>query len=586
MRTHKNDELREEDIGENVKLTGWVNARRDHGGIIFISLRDRYGITQIKIEPDNQYFDEADDLRREDVIQITGEVVSRPDDMENPKLETGKIEIVVDELSVLNKSKTPKIKVEDDVKAKDEIRMKYRYLDLRREPMQENIKNRAKATKTARDFLEDQGFLEIETPMLLRSTPEGARDYVVPSRVNPGKIYSLPQSPQLYKQILMISGFDKYYQFAKCLRDEDLRSDRQPEFTQLDLEMSFVDKEDVMNLGEDIIRTVWEETLDEEIGEIPHTTYKDAMNTYGSDKPDIRIPWELEDFTELFDDSDLNIFSNAECVKALHLPIEVSGKEVRRYEDKAEEFGAKGLAWIQLQEDFKGPIAKFLSEEEKQTLKERTGIEEGEYILFVADIWNKACDILGDLKRHIYHKHHDLDTEDYRFVWVTEFPLFEWDEEDDRYVPMHHVFSNPTENTKEYLDEDPGKVLGEQYDLVLNGYEIGGGSIRIHRPDLQEKVMEVIGMSRDEAEEKFGFLLEALQYGAPPHGGIAFGWDRIVSLMNGTRDIRNVIAFPKNKKAQSPMDGSPTPWKQHQLDELYIDSLSDEARENIHDEDQ
>lgn len=567
-RTHKNGTLNKEQIGKKVMLAGWVNARRDHGGIIFIEIRDRYGITQVVFNPEKPFFKEADKLRNEDVIQISGEVVKRPKGMVNENLNTGEIEVVVDKLTVLNKSKTPKIEVDDRANTNDAARMRWRYLDLRKPNMQKKLRNRAKAMKAARNYLDKQDFLELETPMLIRSTPEGARDYVVPSRVHPGKVYSLPQSPQLYKQLLMVSGFDRYYQFARCLRDEDLRSDRQPEFTQLDLEMSFVEKEDVFEIIEGITKEIWKNVLNQEIKEIPKITYHDSMNKYGNDKPDLRIPWHLQDVTKLMKNSDLKIFQKAQCVKMLHVPEQLGSKEVRRYESEAKKVGAKGMAWLKLEnKELQGPIAKFLKQKEQQELIKKSKMKEGEFLLFIADRWENACEILGHLRVHIYKKYHELDKSDFKFAWITDYPLFEYDHDEKKWNPMHHIFSHPTKETIKHLESNPGKVKSDLYDFILNGYELGSGSIRIHNTKMQQEVMDVIGLSLEDAKDKFGFLLEALEYGAPPHGGFAIGFDRMMALMNQTRDIREVITFPKNKQAENPMDGCPTPADKKMLED-------------------
>lgn len=581
MRTHKNGTLSKKEAGQQVTLTGWVSARRDHGGIIFIEVRDRYGITQVVFNPEKDFFDQADKLRSEDVIQISGKVVKRPEGMVNEDLNTGEIEVVVDTLVVLNKSKTPKIEVDDRANTNDAARMRWRYLDLRKPSMQKKLANRALAMKAARKFLDSQSFLELETPMLIRSTPEGARDYIVPSRVHPGKAYSLPQSPQLYKQLLMIGGFDRYYQFARCLRDEDLRSDRQPEFTQIDLEMSFVEKEDVFEIVEGIAKAIWKQVLGQEIKDIPKITYTDSMNKYGNDKPDLRIPWELNDVTKLMKNSDLKIFQKAQSVKMLHVPEQLGSKEVRRYESEAKKVGAKGLAWLKYEEgDLKGPIAKFLKEPERKQLITQSKMKEGEFLLFVADRWEVACEVLGHLRVHIYKNYHELDTSEFKFAWITQYPLFEFDHDEKTWRPMHHIFSHPTKETIQYLETEPGRVKSDLYDFILNGYELGSGSIRIHRSDLQKKVMDVIGLSLEDAKDKFGFLLEAFDYGAPPHGGFAIGFDRMMALLNETRDIREVIPFPKNKQAENPMDGCPTPADEEMLKDYGL-KLTTEGKQNL-----
>lgn len=570
LRTHTCGELTIKDKGKKAELAGWVHRRRDHGGVIFIDLRDRYGLAQVVFKPDTSFFKEADKLRREDVIRVKGKIDVRPEGMKNPKMHTGEIELVVSELDVLNKAETPPIEVDEDAHISEEARMKYQYLYLRIPSVQKRLMIRHKAAQAIREFLDGEGFVEIETPMLIRATPEGARDYVVPSRVHPGMIYSLPQSPQLYKQILMASGFDKYYQFPRCLRDEDLRADRQPEFTQVDLEMSFAEEEDVYRVMEGALKNAVKKAIGVSIKTpFPRMTYHDAMNKYGNDKPDTRYGYELKDVTKTGKESEFKIFKEAETIKMLGLEKELSRKEIESLEVFAKQNGAKGLAWLkQGEKGIDGPIAKFFKESQLKELSKEAG--KAKTLLFIADTWKKACEATGRLRLEVINRFETPVKDKYNFLWVTNYPLFEYNEDHERWDPQHHIFTSPTKETIPFLEKDPSKVMGRLYDVILNGVELGSGSIRIHDSSLQEKVMKVIGMTHEEAETKFGFLLEAFKYGAPPHGGIAIGFDRLAALLNGTNDIREVLAFPKNKNAENPMDGCPTPWEEEQLKEVHL----------------
>ncbi|MEM3126674.1 MAG: aspartate--tRNA ligase [Candidatus Woesearchaeota archaeon] len=581
LRTHTCGELTSKEVNKDVTLSGWVHSRRDHGGVIFIDLRDRYGITQIVINPDNEHFSEADKLRREDVIQVKGKVRHRPEGMTNPKILTGEIEVLVKHLITLNKSESPPLEVEDRVIAGEDARLKYRYLDLRRPVMQKNLQLRHNLAQAAREYLNKHHFLEIETPLLIRATPEGARDYVVPSRIHPGKIFALPQSPQLYKQILMVSGCDRYYQLARCLRDEDLRADRQPEFTQIDVEMSFIEEEDIYEVVEGLIKHMLKKAADLDIATpFPRISYDEAIDLYGVDKPDIRFNLHLHDITEIAKKADFNVFKQAELVKCINPDKDFTRGEIEELTKIAQEFGAKGLAWVKVTSlGFEGGIAKFLENMQKDIIK-KIGAKPGTTILFIADSKKATNDILGGLRKYLGEKLNLYKKEELKFCWVTDFNLFEWDEEAQKWAPAHHIFTSPKPEHIQYLESDPAKVKGILYDLVLNGIELLSGSIRINRPDIQERVMAVIGLKKEDAEKKFGFLLEAFRYGAPPHGGFAIGFDRLVALLSGTNDIREVIAFPKTKATECPMDSCPTAWEDDQLKELHI-QLDPVAKKNI-----
>ncbi len=578
-RTHMCGNLSAENIGENVTLMGWVQKRRDLGGLIFVDLRDREGLVQIVFDKDvsEEAFEKANKLRGEYVIAITGEVKKRESINEN--LKTGYIEVFVKELKILAESEIPPIHINDEDDASERLRLKYRYLDLRKPKMQKNLIFRHKVSKIVRDFLSENGFIEIETPMLTKPTPEGARDYLVPSRVNPGTFYALPQSPQIFKQLTMVSGLDRYYQIVKCFRDEDLRADRQPEFTQIDIEMSFVDVEDVLTINEKLVSKIFRDTLGVNIDTpLPRLTYKEAMERYGSDKPDIRFGFELVGCNDILENSDFKVFSgtikNGGAVRGINVngyADKFSRKDISKLEDFAKTYGAKGLAWIKVNEEgVSSPIAKFLSEEELNAILERFDAKAGDLLLFVADKPKVVFDALGHLRVEVAKRLNILDKNEFKLLWVTEFPLLEYDEEENRYVAVHHPFTSPMDEDIEFLETSPEKVRAKAYDLVLNGIELGGGSIRIHSSNLQEKMFKALGFSEDEANNKFGFLLEAFKYGTPPHGGIAYGLDRLVMLLTGNETIREVIAFPKTQDAKSLMTEAPAQADPRQLEELHI----------------
>jgi len=576
-RTHTCGELTAENVDKEISLAGWVNSRRDHGGVIFIDLRDRYGMTQIVFNPEfnKDTHAIADSLRREDVINVTGVVKKRAEGMKNPRLKTGEIEVFISKLNIVTKSETPPIEIDDKKVANEEPRLKYRYLDLRRPDMQRKLRIRHKASQAARVFFDKNDFLEVETPLLVRATPEGARDYIVPSRVNPGRFYALPQSPQLYKQILMISGCDRYYQLPRCLRDEDLRTDRQPEHTQMDFEMSFVDEKDIMEFVNGLFKHIFKTVLDVEIKDIPIFTYKEAMDKYGIDKPDIRFELFLHDVSDIVVKSDFGVFkdvvSNGGIVKCINPEKDFPRKEVDALISFTQELGAKGMAWLRVTENgLESNIAKYFPEDVQKELIEKVGAKPGSMLMFIADKEKQTNDILARLRLEIARRMELIDDKEFKFCWVVDFPLFDWDEENQDWTPAHHMFSMPKEDTMEFLENDPGKVIANLFDVVLNGVELGSGSMRIHDPAIQERVMKVIGLSKEEAYGKFGFLLDAYKYGAPMHGGMGLGFDRMVALMCGTNDIREVIAFPKNKAAECPMDGSPGTVSDKQMKELHI----------------
>lgn len=578
-RTHQCTALSSSNIGDTVVVMGWVQKRRDHGGVIFIDLRDRSGIVQVVFNPDidNESFKKADSLRSEYVVAVRGKVESRPEGNVNLELKTGEIEINGVEIEVLDSAKTPPFIINDDIDVSEELRLKHRYIDLRRPKMKNIIGLRHRVMKETRDYLDEQGFWEVETPILTKSSPEGARDYLVPSRVNPGCFYALPQSPQIFKQLLMVSGMERYFQIARCFRDEDLRANRQPEFTQIDMEMSFVDQDDVFEIVDGLIRRLFKISDIQVPEQIPVMTYKDAIDRFGSDKPDLRFGMELKSISDVVKDSEFNVFSgtisNGGEVKGLNFKggADLPRRKVDGYVDFVKIYQAKGLAWIALKDDgIKSPIAKFLSEEELNNIKESMDAETGDLLLFVADNKKVVANALGNLRLKIAKEEGLVSEDSYEFLWVVDFPMFEYDDDEDRYVAMHHPFTAPVAEDVDLLISDPEKVRSKAYDLVLNGEEIGGGSIRINNRNLQEKVFNALKIDKDEAEDKFGYLLEAFEYGTPPHGGIAFGLDRLIMILGGTESIRDVIAFPKTQKATSPLTEAPSHVSERQLKELGI----------------
>ena len=575
-RTHTCGELRKEHIGESVSLNGWVNTVRLHGQVIFIALRDRCGKPQIVFNSEEYVgdFDTIKKLSMEDVLSIKGKVQSRGENAVNPDMPTGEIEVIVEAMELLSETAPLPFVITNRDSALEDLRLKYRYLELRTDELQHNIITRHKTYQAVRSYLSDQDFVEIETPILMKSTPEGARDFLVPSRLHNGKFYALPQSPQIYKQILMLSGFDRYFQIVKCFRDEDFRADRQPEFTQIDIEMSFVDEEDIFTNMEGMTRHVFKEVIGEDLPDpFPRLTYAEAMYKYGSDKPDMRFELFLQDVKEFTDKSDFNAFKSAECVKAII--VSDGAKYSRKIIDELTEFvktyKAKGLAWMKTENgQLTGGISKFIDDSLQKEIIKSSGINDGDIIFLIGDERSIVEPALGALRVEIARREGLTDPNMYKPVWVTSFPMFKFDEKEKRFMAMHHPFTAPRVEDIDKLESDPAAVLSRGYDLTLNGHEIAGGSIRIHSPDIQKKAFSLLGLSLDEAEEKFGFLVEALTYGAPPHGGIAFGFDRLVMLLTGSNNIRDVIAFPKTTSALSLMDGSPDTVSKEQLDELGI----------------
>jgi aspartyl-tRNA synthetase len=559
---------------------GWVNTRRDHGGLVFIDLRDRAGITQVVINPETspEAHKLAHDIRSEFVLAVSGKVSPRPGNTVNPKLPTGEIEVLVNELVILNSSKPLPFMIEDETDVAESIRLKYRYLDLRRPSLQKVLITRHEITKTVRRFLDDHGFVDVETPFLTKSTPEGARDYLVPSRVNPGQFFALPQSPQLFKQILMVAGFERYYQIVKCFRDEDLRADRQPEFTQIDLEMSFVDEGDVMSLMEELLSRVFNAVKGVELQRpFPRLAYHEAMDRYGSDKPDTRFGLELKDVSDIAKASDFKVFLQAVelggQVKGFAAPgmAGLSRKEVDDLTNEAKVFGAKGLAWIKVTDSgFESPIAKFFKEGQVKAIAERLEAKPGDLMMFIADSRKIVAETLGYLRLLMGKRLNLIDDKKFNFLWVTDFPLVEWNPDEKRYDAMHHPFTAPRDGDLQFMESDPLEVRARAYDIVLNGSEIGGGSIRIHRSDIQSKMFGLLNISEEDARKKFGFLLEALEFGAPPHGGLAFGLDRLTAILTGATSIRDVIAFPKTQKAVCVMTEAPSRVSPAQLRDLSI----------------
>ncbi|WP_046213398.1 aspartate--tRNA ligase [Paenibacillus wulumuqiensis] len=580
LRTHKCGQLTAANIGETVTLNGWVQTRRDLGGVLFIDLRDRSGLVQIVFNPSfsGDALQVADRVRSEYVLAVKGEVVRREEETINPNMENGDIEVRITEIEVMNAAKTPPFFIEDGVEVDESLRLKYRYLDLRRPEMQKTLMLRSKATKIFRDFLDENGFIDVETPILTKSTPEGARDYLVPSRVHEGEFYALPQSPQIYKQLLMVSGLERYYQIARCFRDEDLRSDRQPEFTQVDIETAFMDRDELLGMMEQLMVKLFKETINVDIP-VPfqRITHAEAMDKYGSDKPDLRFGLELVNVSHIVAGSGAKVFASVIEKGGEVKVLNAKGcgtwtrKEIDSLEPYAKRYGAKGLAWIQIKDgEFKGPIVKFLSEGEIQQIRETTNAEEGDLLLFSADTKQVVADVLGAMRVKIGRDLGLIDDNVYKFAWVVDFPLFGYDEDAKRYVAEHHPFTRPYEEDLELFNTDPGKIRAQAYDIVLNGYEVGGGSQRIYKRELQEKMFEMLGFTPELAREQFGYLMDAFEYGTPPHGGIAFGLDRLIMLLAGRTNLRETIAFPKTASATDLLMNAPAPVDGAQLDQLHI----------------
>jgi len=575
-RSHTCGQLRKYNVGGTTNLNGWVNSVRLHGQVVFVDLRDRYGKTQIVFDADSfsSDFEAVKKLSMEDVLSVQGTVRDRAESAVNPNMDTGEIEVLVSEYVILNEAAPLPFVLSDRDNAEENLRLKYRYLELRMEELQKNILIRHETYQAVRSYLSGLEFVEIETPVLMKSTPEGARDYLVPSRIHQGKFYALPQSPQIYKQILMIANYDRYFQIVKCFRDEDLRADRQPEFTQIDIEMSFIDEEDIFTNMEGLTRHIFKAVRGVDLpNPFPRLTYVDAMETYGSDKPDLRYGMQLQDVKDFTDASDFNAFKSVEKVKGIIVEggAKYSRKNIDELTDYVKKYKAKGLAWMKGEKSaFIGGISKFFSENLQKTMFEKLSVNNGDILFIIGDDSSVTLNALGHLRVEIAKREALTNKDDFKPIWVTEFPMFEYDKDADRFIAMHHPFTAPRESDIEMLDSDPSKTLSRGYDLTLNGYEIAGGSIRIHSPKVQEKVFSLLGLGREDAVEKFGFLVEALTYGAPPHGGIAFGFDRLVMLLAGTENIRDVIAFPKTTSATSLMDESPNNVSANQLDELGI----------------
>ncbi len=580
-RSNRCNELGTANLGQETILMGWVLRRRDHGGVIFIDLRDRWGITQVVFNPEHnpEVHAKAHGLRSEWVIAVRGTVASRPEGMVNEKLVTGEIEVFADELKILNTSKTPPFPLDEEVDVSDNLRLTYRYIDLRRPGMADNLITRHRACQAIREYLNKADFLEIETPVLTRSTPEGARDYLVPSRVNAGRFFALPQSPQLFKQLLMAAGMDRYYQIVKCFRDEDLRADRQPEFTQLDMELSFISEEDIYDLAEGIMQAVFKETRGLDLDfPFPRLTYDEAIERFGTDRPDTRFGLELVNLTEVVRNCGFKVFQSVVEKEGLVKSINAKGcadfsrKDLDELTEFAGQFGAKGLAWVKMKAEgeWQSPIAKFFTDEERENIAQALDAEEGDLLFFVADQKKIVHEALAELRLELARRLGLLDKETFNFLWITDFPLLEYNHEERRHTAVHHPFTAPLEEDLDLLESDPGRVRSRAYDLVLNGTEIGGGSLRIHQKDLQDRAFTALGIDREEAEDKFGFLLRALELGAPPHGGIAFGLDRLMMIITGRETIRDVIAFPKTQKATCPMTEAPASVNRKQLTELKL----------------
>ena len=589
-RTHRCTEVSNQNIGETVTVMGWVQKRRNLGSLIFIDLRDRSGLLQVVFdEPQvgSEGFEKAGNLRSEFVVAVTG-VVQKRSAAVNESLKTGDIEVIANDIRILSEAETPPFPIEENCQTKEELRLKYRYLDLRRPDLQRNIMMKSKVSMLLRNFMEKEGFLEIETPILMKSTPEGARDYLVPSRVHPGSFYALPQSPQLYKQLLMCSGYDRYFQIARCFRDEDLRADRQPEFTQADMDLSFVDVDDVIDVNERLLAYVFKEAIEVDVPlPIPRMTWQEAMDRFGSDKPDTRFGMELVDVSETVAGCGFGVFTgaleNGGSVRGINAKGQgaMPRKKIDKLVSFAKDYGAKGLAYLAVNEDgtYKSSFAKFMTEEELAALVEKMGGEPGDLLLFAADKNKVVWDVLGALRLELARQLELLDKNQYNFLWVTEFPLLEWSDEENRFMAMHHPFTMPMEEDWDKIDSDPGAVRAKAYDIVLNGTELGGGSVRIHQDDIQEKMLEVLGFTKEQAHEQFGFLLDAFKYGVPPHAGLAYGLDRMVMLMMQCDSIRDVIAFPKVKDASCLMSHAPSPVDEKQLEELGIEVSEQEETE-------